>query len=158
MSSAFIYAGSPAFGKVKESQTSGDYITNKKTKYTFCNPNLCHPNKNVNTESNLLMLKRANALAFYPCLETFDSTQLYINLYTKLNLTGVTSFTDASGVTAPVTLSKYPPTLINVSNIPFTNYFADPSGSLFGNTVCGENNWQNYIVYNNNTTTPSTST
>ena len=147
MSSAFIYAGSPAFAKVKESQTSGDYITNKKAKYTFCNPNLCHPNKNVNTESNLLTLRTANMLAFYPCLDSFNKTQLYTNLYTQLDLTGVSSFTDASGAT-PVPLSKYPPSLINVNNVPFTNYFIDPSGNLFGNTVCGENNWQNYVVYN----------
>jgi hypothetical protein len=144
---SILYTGNAAFAKVKESQTSGDYITNKKAKYSFCNPNVCHPNKNVNTESNLLTLWRANRLAFYPCVDTFNKTQLYKNLYTQLDLTGVASFTDASGAT-PVSLSKYPPSLINVNNVPYTNYFIDPSGVLFGKTECGENNWQNYVVYN----------
>lgn len=138
-----------AFAKVKESQTSGDYLTNKKAKYTFCNPNVCQPNKNVNTESNYLMLKRANMLAFYPYLDTFNKTQLYTNLYTQLNLTDVTSFTNATGATQ-VSLNKYPPSLINVDFMPFTNVFVDPSGVLFGYTQCGENNWQNYVVSNNN--------
>jgi hypothetical protein len=150
---AFFYSGNAAFAKVKESQTSGDYLTNKKSKYTFCNPNICHPNKGVNTESNLLMLKRANMLAFYPCLDSFNKTQLYTNLYTKLDLSNVTSYTDASGNPSPA-LSEYPPSLIDVNRMPYTNYFTDPSGLLFGKTPCGENNWQNYVVYNGTNTNP----
>ena len=31
--------------------------------------------------------------------------------------------------------------------IPFLDYNIDPSGNLFGNTICGINNWEKYMVY-----------
>ena len=45
--------GKSAFCKVKEPIDGGEYILNKKAKNTYCSPNICHPNKNVNSESNL---------------------------------------------------------------------------------------------------------
>lgn len=136
------YSAKPTFAQVNEPLDASEYIASKKTKYSFCNPNICHPNKNINSESNLLLLRRANTLAFYPC-NNFDKTQLYSNLYTKLDLSDLSGNTsiisDLSGNTFPVT--------IDTSVTPYLKYNIDPSGVLFGNTPCGIDNYLNYVVY-----------
>jgi len=42
------------------------------------------------------------------------------------------------------------PTSINIADAcpPYIVYTIDPCGFLFGNTTCGINNYQNFIVYN----------
>jgi len=54
-------------------------------------------------------------------------------LITKLNLMDV-------NVVQPVDMS--------MNSIPYLYYNIDPSGQLFGNTVCGINNFLNYLEYN----------
>lgn len=131
-----------SFAQVKESGDASDYTQTKKTKYTFCQPNICHPNKNVYSQGNLLLLRQANTLTFYPC-KKFDKIQLYSNLYTKLDLSDLSGNTpvigDLSGNTFPVT--------INTSVTPYLKYNIDPSGVLFGNDICGINNYLNYVTY-----------
>jgi len=131
-----------SFAQVKEPVEASTYIQAKKAKYAFCQPNICHPNKNVNSQSNLLLLREANALTFYPCVD-FDKTQLFTNLYTKLDLSDLSGNTpiiaDLSGNTFPVTIDN--------SVIPFLKYNIDPSGVLFGNTFCTINNFLNYVSY-----------
>ena len=39
------------------------------------------------------------------------------------------------------------PTTITTDAVPFLDYNIDPSGNLFGNTICGINNWEKYLVY-----------
>jgi hypothetical protein len=134
------YPAKPAFGQINEPLEAGEYIQNKKTKHTFCTPNICHPNKNVYSQSNLLALKRNN-LAFNPCENSFNPAQLYSNLYSELDLSGnIPVISDLSGNTYPVSIST------NV--IPYLTYNIDPNGNLFGDTVCGINNFEQYIVYN----------
>ena len=41
------YSGKSAFGQLNEPLDGGEYILNKKAKYTYCSPNICHPNKNI---------------------------------------------------------------------------------------------------------------
>lgn len=131
-----------SFAQVKESVEASTYIQAKKAKYTFCQPNICHPNKNVYSQSNLLLLRQVNALTFYPCTE-FDKTQLFTNLYTKLDLSDLSGNTpvisDLSGNIFPV--------IINSSVTPYLMYNIDPSGVLFGNSTCGINNYLNYLTY-----------
>lgn len=134
------YPAKASFAQFKEPLEAGEYITDKKTKYTFCNPNICHPNKNIGSQSNFLNLRRANKLAYYSCVNSIDKTQLYINLITKLDLTDVPVIADLSGNTYPVNIQ---PTIT-----PFLKYNIDPSGNLFGNTICGINNFENYLTYN----------
>ena len=50
--------GKTTFGVFKESQTSGDYILNKKAKTTFCKANLCAPNKRVGSQGQLELLRK----------------------------------------------------------------------------------------------------
>lgn len=131
-----------SFAQVKESGDASDYIKTKKIKYTFRKPNICHPNKNIDSQSNLLLLRRANNLIFSP-YSYFDKTQLFTNLYTKLDLSDLSGNTpiisDLSGNNFPVT--------IDTSVTPFLTYNIDPSGVLFGNNLCGINNFINYVSY-----------
>jgi len=136
------YSAKPTFAQVNKPLDASEYVKNKKTKYSFCNPNICHPNKNIYSQSNLLFLRQANVLAFYPC-NNFDKTQLYSNLYTKLDLSDLSGNTpvisDLSGNIFPV--------LIDTTVAPFLKYNIDPSGNLFGNTPCGIDNYLNYVTY-----------
>jgi len=135
------YSAKSAFAQLNKSQDASDYILKKKIKYSFCNPNLCHPNKNIYSQSNYLLLRKANTLAFYPCLNNIDKSQLYINLITKLNLSEINQpiITDLSG--------NFPVIIIPAiqENI---EYIVDPNGILFGNTLCGLTNYNYYIEYN----------
>ena len=134
------YPAKPTFAQVKEPLNAGEHIQNKKTKYSFCNHNICHPKKNMYSQSNLINLKRANMLAYH-CKNTFETDQLYSNLYTQLDLSGnVLVIADLSGNVYPTTISK------NVT--PYLTYNIDLSGNLFGDSVCGINNFENYLVYN----------
>lgn len=136
------YSAKSSFAQVNEPVGASTYIQTKKAKTTFCQPNICHPNKNINTQSNLLLLRAANTLTFYPCAD-FDKTQLYTNLYTKLDLSDLSGNTpiisDLSGNTFPVSIST--------SVTPYLKYNIDPSGVLFGNNPCGINNFLNFISY-----------
>jgi hypothetical protein len=136
------YSAKPTFEGVNEPLEASQYIKIKKTRYTFCAPNICNPNKNIYSQSNLLLLRQANRLAFYPSVK-IDKTQLYSNLYTKLDLSDLSGNTpvisDLSGNTFPV--------LIDTTVAPFLKYNIDPSGNLFGNTPCGIDNYLNYVTF-----------
>lgn len=136
------YSAKSSFMQVNKSLDANEYIRSKKIKYSFCNPNICHPNKNIYSESNLLLLRQANRMAFFSCSD-LKKTQLYSNLYTKLDLSDLSGNTpiisDLSGNTFPV--------IINTSAIPYLTYNIDPSGNLFGNNICEINNYKNYIRY-----------
>ena len=138
------YTAKPTFAEVNEPLNAGDYIYKKKTKYTFCAPNICRPNKNIKSYDKYYGLKSANKLAFYPCLNYDNSkTQLYSNLYTKLDLQVLNGNTpiisDLNGGDYPV--------LIDTTVQPYLKYNIDPSGNLFGNSPCGIDNFLNYVVY-----------
>jgi len=55
-------------------------------------------------------------------------------------LEGVPVIADFSGNVVPATITQ--------SAIPFLDYNIDPSGVLFGNTICGINNYVSFMVYN----------
>lgn len=128
-----------AFGVFSESQTSGDYTYNKKAKTSYCNSTTCIPYQNVASSNNLLLYKRAKKLLVYPCLNSINKANLNINLISKLDLSGVPVIQDFSNSNVPST--------ITTTSIPFLDYNIDPSGNLFGNTICGINNFENYMVY-----------
>jgi hypothetical protein len=135
-----------AFARPNEPTDAGTYILNKKITSSFCKPNICHPNKNVYSESNLLLLRKANSLFLNPN-DSFDKTQLYTNLYTKMDLSyNFPIISDLSG-NYPVTINPNT-SIVNPNGIPFTNYQIDPSGHLFGQTICGINNYRDYLQYN----------
>jgi hypothetical protein len=141
--------GKSAFGVYKESLDANEYITNKTAQTTFCYPNVCTPSRTVNTQGNLLSLWRSNKLTFYKNgYARFNKLNLNMNLITKLDLKYV-----------PVVQSNNTPfeTPTNINFVdgstgvfvdPYLNYQIDPSGVLFGNTICGINNYLDFVVYN----------
>lgn len=137
-----------SFAQVREPIEASTYTLLKKAKYSFCQPNICHPNKNVYSQSNLLLLRAANLSTFRPCNE-FDKTALYVNLYTELDLSDLSGNTpvisDLSGNNFPVK--------INTSVTPYLTYNIDPSGVLFGNSTCGINNYLDFVRYDTNSNT-----
>jgi hypothetical protein len=133
------YMGKNTFETFKESQDAGQYILNKKAVASFCSPNVCVPNRALLTQSNRLLLRTANKIYLGINQDDYNRSNLNINLVTKLDLTDVPVIIDISG--------NYPAQL-DVTTIPYLDYTIDPSGNLFGNTICGTNNFQNYLQFN----------
>ena len=131
-------SGKSAFGVFSEPQTAGDYLYNKKAKATFCIANKCATR--VNSESNLLLLNRAKKLKYYPCQNYFNKANLNVNLISKLDLKDVPVVSNIDTNISPTTITK--------NNIPFLDYNIDPNGFLFGNTICGVNNYVSFMIYN----------
>lgn len=143
-------SGIKTFGVHKEPLQAGEYILSKKSLTTFCGANKCNTsygitkNGKVDTQSNLLMLNRANNIKYYTP-NNVKNGNLYINLITKLNVKNVPVIcnnTSPNLYESPVSLSK------TSTNPPYINYQVDPSGNLFGNTTCGLNRYLSYLIYN----------
>lgn len=128
-----------AFGVFSESITAGDYINNKKTIATYCNANKCVPSLKNGSESNYLLFKRAKKLSVYPYLNSINKANLNINLITKMDLKNVNVIQNFSTGDTPTTITR--------TADAFLDYNIDPSGNLFGNTICGINNFVRYMVY-----------
>ena len=133
------YMGKNTFGVLKEPQDAGQYILNKTATTSFCSPNVCVPSRTVASQSSRLILRKANTIYFRRCQDPYNTANLNINLVTVLDLSGVPVIIDVSG--------NYP-TNLDVTSIPYLDYTIDPSGNLFGNTVCGADNFQNYLLFN----------
>ena len=127
-----------AFGVFSEPQEAGEYIYNKKAKATYC-LNTCSPSLKLGSESNRLLFNRSYKMSVYPCKNSIDKANLYINLITKMNLTNVPVIQNFSTGDVPTTITK--------TSVPYLDYNIDPSGNLFGNTICGIDNWEKYLVY-----------
>ena len=137
-----ISSANKSFGQFKEPKDASNYIYNKKAKATYCIANKCAPSIKVASESDRLLFNRSNQLSLYPCANGINTANLNINLITCLNLRGVPVIQDASSGAIPST--------ITLDSVPFLDYVIDPSGALFGNSVCGINNFINYIRPNTN--------
>ena len=134
------YMGKNTFETFKESQDAGQYILNKKAVASFCSPNVCVPNRALLTQSNRLLLRTANKIYLGINQDDYNRSNLNINLVTKLDLTGVPIIQNNNNGDVPSNLDK--------TSIPYLDYTIDPSGNLFGNTICGTNNFQNYLQFN----------
>jgi hypothetical protein len=129
----------PTFGSNKQSMYASDYTYKKKVISTFCDPEKRCNKKNL-SQGELIMLD--DAKLFTKCHPAFDTSNLNINLFTKLDLTDVSVIKDSTNNDCP--------TNIVYSEIPnfYVRYVIDPSGQLFGNTPCGTDNYLNYLIYN----------
>ena len=135
------YMGKNTFGLLKEPQDAGQYILNKTATTSFCSPNVCVPSRTLASQSSRLILRKANKIYFRRCQDPYNTANLNINLVTVLDLSGVPVIQESR---TPYSV----PTTLNVSVAPYLNYTIDPSGNLFGNTVCGTDNFQNYLKFN----------
>jgi hypothetical protein len=134
------YMGKNTFGVLKESQDAGQYILNKTATTSFCSPNVCVPSRTLASQSSRLILRKANKIYFSRCQDPYNTANLNINLVTVLDLSGVPVIQN--------NINNDVPTSLDVTSIPYLSYKIDPSGNLFGNTVCGADNYQNYLKFN----------
>ena len=134
--------GNKSFGVFSEPLDAGEYISNKKARASFCVANNCVPAVKVGTQSNLLLFNKSNKLSLYPCKNSINKANLNINLITQLDLSGVPVILDESANQVPCPING-----INSSILPYLIYNIDPAGKLFGNNVCGINNYVRYMVY-----------
>jgi hypothetical protein len=147
MARSFNSSGEKAFGVFSEPQDAGDYIYNKKARASYCVANNCTPAVNVGSQGNLLLFNRSNKLSVYPCKNIINKSNLNINLITTLNLSGVPVIKNMTTQAIPTSIE--PTTVANASstNYPYLTYDVDPSGNLFGNNVCGINNYLSYLEF-----------
>ena len=131
---------SRTFKAFLEPQDASEYTLNKKATSTYCNANKCVPSVKVGSASNLLLFNRSNKLNIFPCANVINKKDLYINLITTLDLSGVPVIEDFSGNIVPST--------IDTNSAPYLRYNIDPSGNLFGNSPCGLYNYVDYMVPN----------
>jgi hypothetical protein len=141
-------SGNRTFGVFSEPLDAGEYIYNKKARASFCVANSCVPAVNVGTQSNLLLFNRSSVISVYPCKNNINKANLNINLLTQLNLSGVPVIQNYDNLDIPTPI--VPTTLQNSDDYPYLEYNIDPCGNLFGNDVCGINNFVNYMVYTPN--------
>jgi hypothetical protein len=135
-----ISSANKTFGQFKEPKDASEYLHNKKARATYCVANKCAPSIKVYSESDRLLFNKSNQLSLYPCANGFNTANLNINLITSLNLRGVPVIQDASSGAVPST--------ITLDSVPFLDYVIDPSGILFGNSVCGINNFTKLFTPN----------
>jgi len=135
------YMGKNTFGVLKESQDAGQYILNKTASTSFCIPNVCVPSRTLASQSSRLILRKANRIYFSRCQDPYNTANLNINLVTVLDLSGVPVIQESA---SPFSV----PTTLDITSTPYLDYTIDPSGNLFGNTVCGTDNFQNYLLFN----------
>ena len=128
-------SGKSAFNTFSVSQNAGEYIYNKKMKRSFCNIST-----KPNNESELLLFKKSQLLKYDSFIISSNKTNLNNNLITKLNLFNIPVIQNIKTLQTPT----------NITNdlIPYLNYNIDPNGYLFGNSLCGINNYTKYMVYN----------
>ena len=145
-SSTTIYSGRTSlgketFGKLHEGTTSGDQIYIKRVQSTYCFPSRCIKVTNYRQLNALRTSFRETYLANQNTIKS-QKNSLVSGLYTELDLTNIK-------VIAANTTPFGSPTPISTTSVPYIDYRIDPEGKLFGNTVCGLNNFINYKVGNN---------
>ena len=123
--------GKRTFGGFEESSSSSDYVNKKRIQQIFCNSTL---KTKVISQGDLQLLRRANFPKYY-CSDSIDTTNLNINLITRLDLTGVSVIKN--------NITNASPTPIEAGS----SYTIDPSGDLFGNTLCGLNNYTRFMTF-----------
>jgi len=131
-------SGRPAFGLFSEPLEASEYTFNKKSRTSYCVTNNCPPRVRVGYQSNLLLFRRSSRLSVYPCKNVINKANLNINLITELDLKDIPVISDFYG-NSPVATTNFA--------IPYLDYNIDPCGNLFGNSVCGINNFIHYLKY-----------
>lgn len=144
--------GNSTFGNITQTNTTGDYITNKKAKLLFdMNSNKKRFGSLLN-QNNLLLLKRAQLIkniGICQSLPAFNSANLVSGLHSTENLTGIniiTSVNDGSACPIYSGATLYPDLII--AKPIYYNYEVDKCGSLFGNNICGIENYNDYKIIN----------
>jgi len=162
----FYNAGKPAFGNTFESNYASDYLKNKRAKLLYANNyNSLKVTGRLGSQNNYLLYDRAKLIRTVETCATipaFNKANLVSGLYTTENLgpslTGssgnvnvitTVGYNDAScnifSATAVNSATIYPAT--GVTTPFYYKYKIDPCGLLFGNTPCGIDNYEKFLVY-----------
>lgn len=113
--------------------SSGDYLKNKKSKLMYCGRQGICNNKKVTSYEQKNMIEAGRLLESHVDQYTYD---LHSNLEMQLDFSNTRIVTD-------ITTGENTP--INIGITPFYRYYnIDKDGTLFGKTVCAENNYVNY--------------
>ena len=135
----------PSFGILRANNYASDYIKNKKSLITYRN-NIRSPTcKRGYSQAELLNFNKGYYLynRYLKCGEKpFNKYDLIAGNYAVEKLTNVVSVSPSYQLEPP-----YSSTTIDPSVSFYTNYNIDPEGVLFGNSLCGLNNWTNFMKY-----------
>ena len=127
------------FGNLlNNNQSASDYIRNKSEKQMYQKMNKCNFISNGLTQSQFISLNNISAKCnsrYY----SYNKANLSMNLVNKLNL---------ANMCVIKTKDNECPASIYLDAVPYTYYIIDPSGYLFGNTVCGIDGYTNYLQCN----------
>lgn len=137
------YLGKTTFESLNKPIQAGEYTTLKgEASLKRCVLNTCgHKRNGALPQSIHLLLKRTKSFYCSICLDPYNPADLNNNLVTQLNLSGVPVILENETHAAPAYLST--------AVVPYIAYRIDPSGNLFGNTICGANNFTEYVEYTN---------
>lgn len=136
MSNRFNYSiGKSTFGNFGSSLDASNYIENLSAGIKTSNQKDCISFKTVSTQGEFLKLKNVK-IARKNKFFSFNKANLNMNLVNRLNLNNVCVIKKNTGSC---------PTDISLVDIPYLTYIIDPSGNLFGNSICGLDNYTNYL-------------
>jgi hypothetical protein len=128
-----INVANRAFEISNKGSSSGDYLKNKKAKLMYCGRQGICNNKKVTSYEQKNIIENGRLLEQPMDQYTYD---LNSNLEMQLDFTGTRLITD---------VDTKETTPINIGLTPFYRYYnVDIDGTLFGKTVCAENNFVNY--------------
>jgi hypothetical protein len=132
--------GNQSFGQSK-TQYAGDYILNKKAKLISCNSKTCLPKTPTINQSNYILLTKSNYLKYANVTNPrgLNKNNLVSGLTTTIDLLAVPVIQNTLGVS---------PTTISTSVIPYLTYVIDPSGVMFGASICGLSDINNFRILN----------
>lgn len=132
-----VFSAKPAFQGLRQETIASDYIVSKRNN-VLC----CKIGKNrTNSYQDYLTKKNLDSAVSFQA----NKYDLVGGLYTTEDLCGITTLC-SKNINAGTCSA---PTNINVKSVPFYSYYvADPAGELFGNTLCGTNNYANYMRLN----------
>ena len=141
-----------SFEKKTKGTSSGDYLTNKKSKLAYCNKNVCSSEYNrVSSYSEKVLIRNGEHLDIISNNDGVDPDHKYDminNLYSELDLSGVSVVTDISDNNL---------TNIDISLIPlYESYNVDINSSLFNNSMCNVNKYVKYMKPNLTYVAPTT--
>jgi len=133
--------GKKSFGQSSESRSAGDYILTKKANLISCNSKTCLPKTPTINQSNYLLLIKANYIKYAKVTNPSGSNKnnLVSGLSTTIDLLDVPVIQSTSGKS---------PTTISTSVNPYLTYVLDPSGVMFGDSVCGLNDINDFRILN----------
>jgi len=129
------------FGNFGNNNSASDYIQNISTKTQTCKRIDCLSFKRTQDQNQYLKLKNTKIQRNNKYF-SFNKANLNMNLVNKLNLENVCIIKNNDGNC---------PTDISLNTIPFLTYTIDPSGHFLGNSLCGLDNYTNYLECINKT-------